>query len=46
MALTDSAIRNAKPRETLFKLSDSGGLQLLVKPSSAKLLAAGISTSR
>lgn len=37
MALTDSAIRNAKPRETLFKISDSGGLQLLVKPSGAKL---------
>lgn len=37
MALTDTAIRNVKPRETLFKLSDSGGLQLLVKPNGAKL---------
>lgn len=34
MSLTDVAIRNAKPREKPFKLSDSGGLFLLVTPSS------------
>jgi len=26
MPLTDAAIRNAKPREKAYKLSDSGGL--------------------
>jgi Arm domain-containing DNA-binding protein len=30
--LTDTAIRNAKPRERPYKLSDSRGLYLLVTP--------------
>jgi hypothetical protein len=37
MPLTDTAIRNAKPSEKLIKLSDSGGLHLLIKPSGSKL---------
>lgn len=37
MALTDTAIRNAKPREKPYKMGDSGGLFLLVQPSGGKL---------
>jgi integrase len=37
MALTDFAIRAAKPREKPFKLSDGGGLHLLVHPKGSKL---------
>lgn len=36
MALTDTAIKNAKPKIKAYKLSDSGGLFLLVKPSGYK----------
>lgn len=36
MALTDIAIRNAKPGEKAIKLSDSGGLHLLVAPNGNK----------
>ena len=34
--LTDTAIRNAKPRERPYKLGDSRGLYLLVTPSGGK----------
>jgi integrase len=37
MALTDTAIRNAKARQKEYKLSDSGGLYLLVTPAGGKL---------
>jgi integrase len=37
MALTDTAIRNAKPKERPYKLGDSLGLFLLVQPSGGKL---------
>jgi integrase len=37
MALTDTAIRNAKPKETIDKLSDGGGLQLWITPNGSKL---------
>lgn len=37
MALTDVAIRAAKPREKLVKLSDGGGLQLWLMPNGSKL---------
>jgi len=37
MALTDTACRNAKARNALYKLSDGGGLQLWVQPNGAKL---------
>lgn len=37
MALTDTAIRNAKPRSKPYKLSDSLGLFVLVQPSGGKL---------
>ena len=37
MALSDVAIRNAKPREKEYKLSDSGGLYMLVTPAGGKL---------
>ncbi|MEM6481149.1 MAG: Arm DNA-binding domain-containing protein [Pseudomonadota bacterium] len=37
MPLTDMKIRKAKPRPKPYKMSDSGGLFLLVKPSDGKL---------
>lgn len=37
MALTDTAIRNAKPRDREYKIGDSGGLYLLVTPAGGKL---------
>ena len=37
MPLTDAKIRSTKPAEKAFKVSDSGGLCLLVKPNGAKL---------
>lgn len=36
MALTDVAIRTAKPKDKQYKLYDSAGLYLLVKPSGGK----------
>ena len=33
MPVTDTAIKNAKPKEKVYKLGDSGGLFLLVKPN-------------
>ncbi len=37
MALTDVAVRSAKPREKDYKLADNAGLYLLVTPSGGKL---------
>lgn len=37
MPLTDTVIRNAKPKRKAYKLSDGGGLYLLVQKSGAKL---------
>lgn len=37
MALTDTALRNAKAREKPYKMGDTGGLFLLVQPSGGKL---------
>ncbi len=37
MALTDTAVRNAKPKEKPYKLGDSGGLYALVRPNGSKL---------
>jgi integrase len=37
MALTDTALRNAKPRDSAYKLSDRDGLYLLVSASGSKL---------
>ncbi|MDO5687011.1 MAG: Arm DNA-binding domain-containing protein [Neisseria sp.] len=37
MPLNDRQIRNTKPTEKAFKLSDGGGLHLLVTPSGGKL---------
>jgi integrase len=37
MSLTDLKIRTAKPADKQYKLSDSGGLYLLVKPNGARL---------
>lgn len=34
--LTETQIRNAKPKEKEYKLSDGGGLYLLVKPHGSK----------
>ena len=36
MALTDIAIRNFKPKEKEYKLSDASGLYLLIKPNGKK----------
>jgi hypothetical protein len=37
MALTDAAVRSAKPGGKPIKLSDGGGLHLLIRPSGSKL---------
>lgn len=37
MALTDTAIRNLKPKDKPYKIADAGGLHLLVTPEGAKL---------
>jgi integrase len=37
MALTDTAIRNAKPKDKAYKVTDSQGLYLLVNPGGSKL---------
>lgn len=37
MALTDTALRSSKPRETLYKLSDGRGLQCHVITQGSKL---------
>jgi integrase len=37
MALTDTAIRAAKPKAAPYKVSDSGGLHLVVNPSGSRL---------
>nr|WP_239018919.1 Arm DNA-binding domain-containing protein [Sphingobium terrigena] len=37
MALTDTAIRNAKPADKPYKVTDSQGLYLLVNPRGSKL---------
>ena len=37
MALSDAAIRSAKPAAKQFKLYDEGGLFLIVTPSGGKL---------
>jgi integrase len=36
MALTDTKIRSAQPREKAYKLADGGGLTLLVNPNGSK----------
>ena len=41
MPLTDTAIRAAKPRKKLVKLSDGGGLYLLIQPHGTKLWRMG-----
>lgn len=37
MALSEMAVRKAKPREKPYKLADSGGLHLLIQPNGSKL---------
>jgi len=37
MALTDTEIRRSKPGEKLYKISDSGGLHLMITPTGGKL---------
>ncbi len=37
MALTDTAIRKIKPTEKSFKITDSSGPYLLIKPNGSKL---------
>jgi integrase len=36
MALTDTAVRNAKPKEKAYKLFDGGGLFLMVNPKGSR----------
>ena len=35
--LTNTQIKQAKPKEKLYTLSDGGGLQLRIKPNGSKL---------
>ena len=37
MALSNTTIRNAKPKANAYKLADENGLNLLVQPSGGKL---------
>ena len=37
MALTDLALRTAKPKEKAYKLFDGGGLHLVVNPNGSRL---------
>jgi hypothetical protein len=37
LALTDTEIRRSKPGEKSYKLSDSGGLHLLITPAGGRL---------
>ncbi len=37
MSLTDAKIRNTKPKERPYKVSDGGGLHLLIKPNGSRL---------
>ena len=46
MPLTDAVIRNAKPGKKLIKLSDGGGLHLLIQPHGAKLWRMGYRIGR
>ncbi len=39
MALTDTAIRNAKPKEKPYKVTDAQGLYLLVNPTRVYIVA-------
>jgi hypothetical protein len=41
LPLTDAKIKNAKPREKTYKLSDGGGLYLEVTPVGSKLWRLG-----
>ncbi len=34
--LTDTAVRNAKPREKPYKLTDGGGLYVIVNPNGSR----------
>jgi len=36
MSLTNTQIKNAKPKDKQYKLSDQGGLYLLVRPNGSK----------
>ena len=42
MALTDTAIRNAKPGDKPRKLADGGGLHLLIQPERRQMVAPGL----
>ncbi len=37
MALSDTALRNAKPHSTNYKLYDDGGLLVVITPAGGKL---------
>jgi hypothetical protein len=43
MALTDTAVRNAKPKNKPYKVMDGQGLYLLVNPGGQQTLARQIS---
>ncbi|MGO8720556.1 MAG: Arm DNA-binding domain-containing protein [Acidobacteriaceae bacterium] len=44
MALTDTAVRKAKTKDTAYRLSDGGGLYLWMTPAGGQALALEIST--
>ena len=37
MGMTNTQIKNAKPKDSPYKLSDQGGLYLFVKPNGSKV---------
>ena len=43
MALSDMAIKKAKPREKIYTLKDADGLYLEIKPSGKKYGSSGFS---
>ena len=46
MPLTDTQIRNAKPTAKAFKLSDGGGMYLIVTPANARYWRMDLSVRR
>jgi hypothetical protein len=46
MLLTDAHIRNAKPTAKAFKLSDGGGMYLIVTPANARYWRMDLSVRR
>jgi len=46
MKLTDTKIKNAKPHDKQYKLTDGQGMYLLIKPNGSKLWRADYSFNK